>query len=98
MLFAGGVACVGTGAGALFGGAESRTVVPNPALRVAIIDRLNDVSMNSTAEIVSLSKQRRRSARTKCRLRTHAAKCACQSAAFPLCSKTTIIRKIHTTT
>jgi len=52
MLFAGGVACVGTGAGALFGGAESRTVVPNPALRVAIIDRLNDVSMNSTAEIV----------------------------------------------
>ena len=74
-------------------------MLPEPAPRVARIDNVSDVTMNSTAEIVvafdnNVAEPRGPNAVCEPIPPNAPAK----SAAFPLCSKTTIIRKTHTTT
>jgi len=99
--FAGG-ACTGAGscfAGAGFAGAPSRTVVPRPAFRVARIERESDVTIKMTAEIVvafDSSVAEPRGPKAVCE--PIPPKAPAKSAAFPLCSRTTIIKKKHTNT
>ena len=76
----------------------SRTVVPTPAFLVARIDSVIDVIMKRTAEIVVAFDNRvaePRGPNAVCEPIPPNA--PARSAAFPLCSKTTIIRKMHTT-
>src|SRR5262249_15772699 len=104
MLLCGG-ACVGAGtagtrARPLFAGdAVSRIEVPKPALRVAMIDRLNDVSINKIAETVVAFDSKVADPRGPNAVCDPIPPNApARSAAFPLCSNTTIIRKIQTIT
>ena len=90
------------GAGALLAGADlvapSKTVDPKPALRVAMIESERDVTMNSTAEIVvafESSVAEPRGPKAVCEPIPPNA--PARSAAFPLCSRTTIIRNTQTT-
>ena len=103
-----GAGCPGTGivvfvgAGALLAGAglvaPSKTVDPKPALRVAMIESEREVTMNSTAEIVvafESSVAEPRGPKAVCEPIPPNA--PARSAAFPLCSRTTIIRNTQTT-
>ena len=91
-------------AGAVFAGTglvvrSSSTVVPRPALRVAMIDSVNDVTINKTAEIVvalESSVAEPRGPNAVCE--PIPPKAPARSAALPLCSKTTMIKKMQTTT
>ena len=77
----------------------SSTVEPSPAFRVAMIERESDVIMNSTAEMVvafESSVAEPRGPKAVCEPMPPNA--PARSAAFPLCSSTTIIRKMQTTT
>ena len=91
------------GAGALFAGVffgctPSSTVVPSPALRVARIERDSDVIMNRIAEIVVALESKVADPRgPKAVCEPIPPNAPARSAAFPLCSKTTIIRKRQTT-
>lgn len=105
-----GTAGAGAGAGAAgFGGAvfagaffvvrSSNTDVPRPAFRVAMIESDNDVTIKATAEIVvafDSSVAEPRGPKAVCEPMPPNA--PAKSAAFPLCSKTTMIRKMQTIT
>jgi len=98
-----GTGIVGPGgadfAGAAFFGALSSTDVPRPALRVAMIDSDREVTMNKTAEMVVALESRvadPRGPNAVCEPIPPNA--PARSAAFPLCSKTTMIRNRHTIT
>src|SRR6516162_9623300 len=100
-----GTAGAGVGAGAAgFGGAffvvrSSNTDVPRPAFRVAMIESVNDVTIKATAEIVvafDSSVAEPRGPKAVCEPMPPNA--PAKSAAFPLCSKTTMIRKMQTIT
>jgi hypothetical protein len=105
-----GTAGAGAGAGAAgFGGAvfagaffvvrSSNTDVPRPAFRVAMIESVNDVTIKATAEIVvafDSSVAEPRGPKAVCEPMPPNA--PAKSAAFPLCSKTTMIRKMQTIT
>ena len=100
---AAGTVCTGAGAfpvtGAAFSGVVSRTEVPSPAVRVARIDNESEVTMNRTAEIVVAFESNvadPRGPNAVCEPIPPNA--PARSAAFPLCSSTTMIRKTHTTT
>ena len=85
-------------AGAL-AGEPSRTVDAIPALRVARIESESDVSMNRTAEMVvalDSSVAEPRGPNAVCEPMPPNA--PARSAAFPLCSRTTMIRKMQTAT
>ena len=98
-----GTVCPGAGlcagaAGLLFAGTlvgePSSTVEVRPALRVARIDSVSDVNMKSTAEIVvafESSVAEPRGPNAVCEPMPPNA--PARSAAFPLCSRTTMIRK-----
>jgi hypothetical protein len=89
--------------GALFAGVgffvcSSKTVEPKPALRVAMIESESEVIMNRIAEIVVAFES------NVAEPRGPNAVCdpippnaPARSAAFPLCKRTTIIKKIQTT-
>jgi hypothetical protein len=89
-------------AGALFAGGRdppSNTVVPRPAFRVAMMDNDIDVIMNSIAEIVVAfdnNVAEPRGPNAVCE--PIPPKAPARSAAFPLCSRTTMIRNRHTIT
>src|SRR5450631_3714438 len=94
-----------TGTGAVFGGAplfagaDSSTVVPRPALRVARIESESDVTMNRIAEIVvafESSVAEPRGPKAVCEPMPPNA--PARSAAFPLCSRTTRIKIKQTIT
>ena len=105
-----GTAGAGAGAGAaglggaVFAGAffvvrSSNTDVPRPAFRVAMIESVNDVTIKATAEIVvafDSSVAEPRGPKAVCEPMPPNA--PAKSAAFPLCSKTTMIRKMQTIT
>jgi len=91
------------GAGALLAGADlvapSKTVDPKPALRVAMIESEREVTMNSTAEIVVAFESNVAEPRgPKAVCEPIPPNAPARSAAFPLCSRTTIIRNTQTTT
>ena len=91
------------GAGALLAGADlvapSKTVDPKPALRVAMIESEREVTMNSTAEIVVAFESNVAEPRgPKAVCEPIPPNAPARSAAFPLCSRTTIIKKTQTTT
>ena len=91
------------GAGALLAGADlvapSKTVDPKPALRVAMIESDRDVTMNNTAEIVVAFESKVAEPRgPKAVCEPIPPNAPARSAAFPLCSRTTIIRNTQTTT
>jgi hypothetical protein len=74
-------------------------VVPVPELRIARIERPSDVHMNTTAEIVvafESSVAEPRGPNAVCEPMPPNA--PARSAAFPLCNRTTMIRKIQTRT
>ena len=91
-------------AGAVFAGARfvvrsSNTDVPRPAFRVAMIESVNDVTIKATAEIVvafdsSVAEPRG----PKAVWEPMPPNAPAKSAAFPLCNKTTMIRKMQTIT
>jgi hypothetical protein len=89
--------------GALFAGAgffvcSSNTVEPRPALRVAMIESESEVTMNRIAEIVVAFESNvaePRGPNAVCD--PIPPKAPARSAAFPLCNRTTIIRKTQTT-
>ena len=84
--------------GALPAGVASSTVVPKPEFREARIESDSDVTIKSTAEIVvalESSVAEPRGPKVVCDPMPPNA--PARSAAFPLCSNTTIIRKMHTT-
>ena len=86
-------------AGAELFGEVSRTDVPSPAFRVAMIDNESDVNMNKTAEIVVAFERRvadPRGPNAVCE--PIPPKAPARSAALPLCSKTTMIKNRHTNT
>jgi len=73
--------------------------VPKPAFRVAMIESVNDVTIKATAEIVvafdsSVAEPRG----PKAVWEPMPPNAPAKSAAFPLCSKTTMIRKMQTIT
>jgi len=73
--------------------------VPRPAFRVAMIESVNDVTIKATAEIVvafdsSVAEPRG----PKAVWEPMPPNAPAKSAAFPLCSKTTMIRKMQTIT
>jgi len=73
--------------------------VPKPAFRVAMIESVNDVTIKATAEIVvafDSSVAEPRGPKAVCEPMPPNA--PAKSAAFPLCSKTTMIRKMQTIT
>jgi len=73
--------------------------VPRPAFRVAMIESVNDVTIKATAEIVvafDSSVAEPRGPKAVCEPMPPNA--PAKSAAFPLCSKTTMIRKMQTIT
>jgi hypothetical protein len=88
--------------GALFAGAgffvcSSNTVEPRPALRVAMIESESEVTMNRIAEIVvafESSVAEPRGPNAVCD--PMPPKAPARSAAFPLCSRTTMIRNTQT--
>jgi len=85
-------------AGACLAGEPSSTVEPKPALRVAMMDSAIDVTMKRTAEIVvafESSVAEPRGPKAVCDPIPPNA--PARSAAFPLCSSTTIIKKIQMT-
>ena len=103
----GGAVFTGTGvdvtpfgaAGIAFCGVDSNTEVPSPALRVARIESDNDVTINRIADIVVAfdnSVADPRGPNAVCEPIPPNA--PARSAAFPLCSNTTMIRKMHTIT
>ena len=84
--------------GALLAGVPSSTVVPKPEFREARIESDSEVIMKSTAEMVvafESSVAEPRGPKAVCEPMPPNA--PARSAAFPLCSNTTIIRKMHTT-
>jgi hypothetical protein len=89
--------------GALFVGAgffvcSSNTVEPRPALRVAMIESESEVIMNRIAEIVVALESKVAEPRGPNAVCDPIPPNApARSAAFPLCKRTTIIRKIQTT-
>ena len=86
MLFAGALA-----------GEPSRTVDESPAFRVARIESDSDVSMNSTAEnVVALDNSVAEPRGPNAVCEPIPPNAPARSAAFPLCSRTTIIRKTQT--
>ena len=89
-------------AGALFAEpcvAPSNTVVPRPAFRVAMMESESDVTMNSIAEtVVAFDSKVAEPLGPKAVWEPMPPKAPARSAAFPLCSKTTMIRKRHTNT
>ena len=97
MVFAGALL-----AGAFFAGAcvpTSNTVVPRPAFRVAMMESESDVTMNSIAEIVVAFDNKVAEPRgPKAVWEPIPPKAPARSAAFPLCNRTTMIRKRHTIT
>ena len=85
------------GADCLAGVWPSRTVVPKPALRVAIIESASDVHMNTTAEAVVAFESKvaePRGPNAVCEPMPPNA--PARSAAFPLCSRMTTTRKMQT--
>ena len=81
------------------GRVESNTEVPKPAFRVARIESVRDVTMKRTAEIVVAFDKRVAEPRGPNAVwEPIPPNAPARSAAFPLCSKTTIIRKIQTIT
>ena len=102
-----GDAGIGTGAGAvfagtgalLFTGADSKTVVPNPAFRVARMESESEVTMNKIAEIVvALESSVAEPRGPKAVCDPIPPNAPARSAAFPLCRSTTMIRNRHTIT
>ena len=86
-------------AGAFFVVRSSNTDVPRPAFRVAMIESVNDVTIKATAEIVvafdsSVAEPRG----PKAVWEPMPPNAPAKSAAFPLCNKTTMIRKMQTIT
>jgi len=80
-------------------GAESSTVFALPELRVAKIESDSEVIMNTMAETVVAFESKVADPRgPKAVCDPIPPKAPAKSAAFPLCSNTTIIRKMHTTT
>jgi hypothetical protein len=98
-----GTCCVGAGAfgsaGVALCGEVSSTVVPSPAFRVARIDNESEVTINNTAEIVVAFESNVADPRgPKAVCEPIPPNAPARSAAFPLCSNTTMIRKTHTIT
>jgi len=109
---AGALCCAGAGAGAfeagtccagaVFAGADfvvfgSNTVAPSPAFRVAIMEIDIDVIMKSTAEMVVAFESNVAEPRgPKAVCEPIPPNAPARSAALPLCSNTTIIRKMQT--
>ena len=96
----GGLAA-GTGAGVdcFAGTLRSRTVAPAPAFLVAMIESPSDVHMKTIAEIVVAFDNNvadPRGPNAVCEPMPPNA--PAKSAAFPLCSKITMIRNMHTIT
>jgi hypothetical protein len=94
-----GTCCVGADLGTEVFGAVSNTDVPNPAFLVARIDSESDVIMKRIAEIVVALESKvadPRGPNAVCEPIPPNA--PARSAALPLCSKTTMIRKRHTIT
>jgi hypothetical protein len=89
-----------TGAGAVaFTGFLFSSVLPVPLVRIATIDNVIDVIMNKIAEIVVAFESNvadPRGPNAVCD--PDPPNAPARSAAFPLCSNTTIIRKMHTAT
>ena len=80
-------------------GADSSTVVPMPAFRVARMESESDVTMNNAAEIVvALERSVAEPRGPKAVCDPIPPNAPARSAALPLCSKTTMIRNRHTTT
>jgi hypothetical protein len=98
------VSRVGIGTGTDFGigavaGEPSNTLEPKPALRVAMIESESDVTMNSTAEMVVAFESKVADPRgPKAVCEPMPPNAPARSAAFPLCSNTTTIRKTQTST
>ena len=93
----------GTGGGADFGtlvlGALSSTEVPKPEFLVAIMESDSEVTMKSTADIVVALESRVADPRgPKAVCEPIPPNAPARSAAFPLCSRTTMIRNRHTIT
>jgi hypothetical protein len=92
--------CTGIGAGFPTGapaGEVSSTDEPKPALRVAIIDSESDVTMKSTADKVVAFESKVADPRgPKAVCEPIPPNAPARSAAFPLCSNTTTIRKTQT--
>src|SRR5579862_9486233 len=88
--------------GAVFAGADlpgrsSNTVEPSPALRVAMIESVRDVSMKMTADTVVAFDRRVAEPRGPNAVwEPMPPKAPARSAAFPLCNRITIQRKRHT--
>jgi len=88
-----GACCVGAGR------VESNTDVPSPAALVARIESVKEVTMNRTAEmVVAFDKRVAEPRGPNAVWEPMPPNAPARSAAFPLCSSTTIIRKRHTTT
>jgi hypothetical protein len=89
-------------AGALFAGgcvAPSNTDVPRPAFRVAMIESDIDVIMNSIADmVVAFDNKVAEPLGPKAVWEPMPPKAPARSAAFPLCSRTTMIKNKHTIT
>jgi hypothetical protein len=84
--------CAGAGAGAV-----SSTDEPKPALRVAMMDSDSDVTMKSTADkVVAFDSKVADPRGPKAVCEPIPPNAPAKSAAFPLCSNTTTIRKTHT--
>ena len=94
-------ACTGPlgATGIAFCGAVSNTVVPSPAFRVARIDNESEVTMNSTADtVVAFDNSVAEPRGPKAVCEPIPPKAPAKSAAFPLCSRTTMIKNTHTIT
>jgi hypothetical protein len=89
-----------TGAGTFWGavaGAVSSTLEPRPEIRVAIIESVIDVSMKSIAETVVAFESKVADPRgPKAVCEPMPPNAPARSAAFPLCSNTTTIKKMQT--
>ena len=85
--------------GADLAGVPSKTVAPSPAFRVAMIDSDSEVIMKTTADtVVALDNRVAEPRGPNAVWEPMPPKAPARSAAFPLCNRTTMIKKTQTRT